>query len=1464
MESPAQIVCVIGVAATGFTVRSIVSTLSTIDLTVNPVAATPITQTICAGDSIDVNGTTYNATGIYTDTLVAANGCDSVLTIDLTVNPVAATPITQTICAGDSIDVNGTTYNATGIYTDTLVAANGCDSVLTIDLTVNPVAATPITQTICAGDSIIVNGTTYNATGIYTDTLVAANGCDSVLTIDLTVNPVASTPITQTICAGDSIIVNGTTYNTTGIYTDTLVAANGCDSVLTIDLTVNPVAATPITQTICAGDSIVVNGTTYNATGIYTDTLVAANGCDSVLTIDLTVNPVAATPITQTICAGDSIIVNGTTYNATGIYTDTLVAANGCDSVLTIDLTVNPVAATPITQTICAGDSIIVNGTTYNATGIYTNTLVAANGCDSVLTIDLTVNPVASTPITQTICAGDSIVVNGTTYNTTGIYTDTLVAANGCDSVLTIDLTVNPVAATPITQTICAGDSIVVNGTTYNATGIYTDTLVAANGCDSVLTIDLTVNPVAATPITQTICAGDSIIVNGTTYNATGIYTDTLVAANGCDSVLTIDLTVNPVASTPITQTICAGDSIIVNGTTYNATGIYTDTLVAANGCDSVLTIDLTVNPVAATPITQTICAGDSIVVNGTTYNATGIYTDTLVAANGCDSVLTIDLTVNPVAATPITQTICAGDSIIVNGTTYNTTGIYTDTLVAANGCDSVLTIDLTVNPVAATPITQTICAGDSIVVNGTTYNATGIYTDTLVAANGCDSVLTIDLTVNPVAATPITQTICAGDSIIVNGTTYNATGIYTDTLVAANGCDSVLTIDLTVNPVAATPITQTICAGDSIDVNGTTYNATGIYTDTLVAANGCDSVLTIDLTVNPVAATPITQTICAGDSIIVNGTTYNTTGIYTDTLVAANGCDSVLTIDLTVNPVAATPITQTICTGDSIVVNGTTYNATGIYTDTLVAANGCDSVLTIDLTVNPVAATPITQTICAGDSIIVNGTTYNTTGIYTDTLVAANGCDSVLTIDLTVNPVASTPITQTICAGDSIIVNGTTYNATGIYTDTLVAANGCDSVLTIDLTVNPVAATPITQTICAGDSIVVNGTTYNATGIYTDTLEAANGCDSVLTIDLTVNPVAATPITQTICAGDSIVVNGTTYNATGIYTDTLEAANGCDSVLTIDLTVNPVASTPITQTICAGDSIIVNGTTYNTTGIYTDTLVAANGCDSVLTIDLTVNPVAATPITQTICAGDSIIVNGTTYNTTGIYTDTLVAANGCDSVLTIDLTVNPVAATPITQTICAGDSIDVNGTTYNTTGIYTDTLVAANGCDSVLTIDLTVNPVAATPITQTICAGDSIDVNGTTYNATGIYTDTLVAANGCDSVLTIDLTVNPVAATPITQTICAGDSIIVNGTTYNATGIYTNTLVAANGCDSVLTIDLTVNPVASTPITQTICAGDSIVVNGTTYNTTGIYTDTLVAANGCDSVLTIDLTVNQ
>ena len=84
----------------------------------------------CIGDgySIDVNGTTYDETNTSgTEILIAANGCDSVVTINLAFAPNTTGSETYAGCLGDgySVDVNGTTYDETTIpSTDTLVAAN--------------------------------------------------------------------------------------------------------------------------------------------------------------------------------------------------------------------------------------------------------------------------------------------------------------------------------------------------------------------------------------------------------------------------------------------------------------------------------------------------------------------------------------------------------------------------------------------------------------------------------------------------------------------------------------------------------------------------------------------------------------------------------------------------------------------------------------------------------------------------------------------------------------------------------------------------------------------------------------------------------------------------------------------------------------------------------------------------------------------------------------------------------------------------------------------------------------------------------------------------------------------------------------------------------------------------------------------------------------------------------------------
>ena len=89
-----------------------------------------------------------------------------------------------------------------------------------------------------------------------------------------------------------------------------------------------------------------------------------------------------------------------------------------------------------------------------------------------------------------------------------------------------------------------------------------------------------------------------------------------------------------------------------------------------------------------------------------------------------------------------------------------------------------------------------------------------------------------------------------------------------------------------------------------------------------------------------------------------------------------------------------------------------------------------------------------------------------------------------------------------------------------------------------------------------------------------------------------------------------------------------------------------------------------------------------------------------------------------------------------------------PVCYGP-TQTLvgCDGYSVTVNGNTYSTTGVYTDTLVGV-GCDSIVITDLTINPIVSDTQTLVLCSGSSVTVGSNTYSNTGVYTDTLAAAS--------------------------------------------------------------------------------------------------------------------
>ncbi|MCL2131424.1 MAG: T9SS type A sorting domain-containing protein, partial [Lentimicrobiaceae bacterium] len=152
--------------------------------------------------------------------------------------------------------------------------------------------------------------------------------------------------------------------------------------------------------------------------------------------------------------------------------------------------------------------------------------------------------------------------------------------------------------------------------------------------------------------------------------------------------------------------------------------------------------------------------------------------------------------------------------------------------------------------------------------------------------------------------------------------------------------------------------------------------------------------------------------------------------------------------------------------------------------------------------------------------------------------------------------------------------------------------------------------------------------------------------------------------------------------------------------------------------------------------------------------------------ISDTICYGINYTQNGfsiTNAITDSVYFNNDFNTNGCDSLTRLELTINPLIITQISDSICEGYFYDFRGDSLTASGIYYDTLPAISGCDSIIELTLTVHSIDTTQITVDICEGDSYDFFGRTLTEEGIYYETLQSIHGCDSVIELTLTVEGV-----------------------------------------------------------------------------------------------------
>ena len=460
-----------------------------------------------------------------------------------------------------------------------------------------------------------------------------------------------------------------------------------------------------------------------------------------------------------------------------------------------------------------------------------------------------------------------------------------------------------------------------------------------------------------------------------------------------------------------------------------------------------------------------------------------------------------------------------------------------------------------------------------------------------------------------------------------------------------------------------------------------------GTYTCTVKDAANCSKAVEIKIT-EPAVALSATQTltICTGKSVTVGTKTYTTSGHYTDVVKSWKGCDSTVTTDLTVTPALTKNQEFTVCAGKSVTVGTHTYTITGTYTDKFKTTGGCDSIVTTKLTVLKQISTTQNLTVCKGNSVTVGTHTYNVAGTYTDVLTATNKCDSTVITHLIVVPAITHTQSPSICAGGSFQVANHIYTKSGSYKDTLKTKGGCDSIVNTYLYVSMFPLTG-SQTVkrCSGNPLVIGTHVYTKSGTYKDTTKTKSGCDSVITTYLTVTPAVKYSQAFTICTGKAIVVGTHVYSATGIYTDTVKTKAGCDSIITTKLTVSPILSGSQQFTICAGQSVIVGTHTYTVSGTYKDTLHGDTKCDSVIITHLEVIPSVKAAQKVSTCANKPLIIGAHSYSATGVYTDTMKTKDGCDSILTTSLTVNPLPV--VTLDLHAIDTVCINAGNIQLTG---------------------------------------------------------------------------------------------------------------------------------------------------------------------------------
>ncbi|MEJ6589622.1 MAG: hypothetical protein QNL43_07440, partial [Crocinitomicaceae bacterium] len=674
---------------------------------------------------------------------------------------------------------------------------------------------------------------------------------------------------------------NGLSFISAGSQNTTLSSLNtGCDSLVTLNLSVNPTSSSISNLTICDSDlPFTWNGLSFNSSGSQNTTLPSFNsGCDSLVTLNLSVNPTTSSSSNLTICESElPFSWNGLTFNATESQSTSLSSVlNGCDSLVTLNLVVNNSSASITNTSICDNELPYAwNGITFNVAGSQsTNLSSVITGCDSLVTLNLIVNTASSSTAVLTICDSElPYSWNGLTFNTAGIQNTTIPSLlNGCDSIITLNLSVNP-STTPIFDPIlpiCIGDALSLPGLSTNSidgswspavnntiTTNYTFTPTVGQ-CATAQNLIVSVNNL---PVFTSVLGSNPSICGGV---------DGSIVLNGLIAFSAYELTYNDGTSNigPLSITTDASGNYILSSI---IAGSYSSFTISDANCSYTVVPSVTlVDPSAPVFTANSIGDPTTCLGNDGAINLTGLIANTTYTLTYLD---------NGVSVGPVNITSDGSGNIQLNSLDAGTYSSFVMNLAGCTGSiGSTISLIDPVSPILQTTDPTAVCSPLTVdlTVAGVTLGSTGggiltYWTDAAATtsltgpttlstsgmyyiqseSNGCTDIESVNVTINETPVLQITDptAVCSPSTVDLSaaGVTSGSTGGGTLTYWT----DAAATISLS-NPAV-------------LSTSGMYY----IQSD----SNGCTDIESVNVVVNPTpsfSASGTDPTVCnASDGLI-------------------------------------------------------------------------------------------------------------------------------------------------------------------------------------------------------------------------------------------------------------------------------------------------------------------------------------------------------------------------------------------------------------------------------------------------------------------------------------------------------------------------------------------------------------------------------------------------------------------